>query len=133
MRQVIIFFLILKYFLLKKRRFSLFFYLFSEFPFPWMLLLIFSCICVIIVIFFDWDDTLFPSTFLASKGFRLDTHPDRFVNLLEPLQELESCVLDVLRLAMSFGTVIIITNAEQGWVQLSAEVISILNHSFICF
>ena len=75
-----------------------------------------------VVIFFDWDDTFFPSTFLASKGYRLDTPTERLRDLREPLRELEVCVADVLRLALNFGNVIIVTNAEKGWVQLSAEV-----------
>jgi hypothetical protein len=73
------------------------------------------------VIFFDWDDTCFPSTYLASNGYRLDTPMERVRELAEPLRELEVCVIDVLRLAMTFGKVVIVTNAENGWVQLSAE------------
>jgi hypothetical protein len=73
------------------------------------------------VIFFDWDDTLIPSSFLSGKGFRLDTENDRLKEMETPLKELEHCVSTVLRLAMSFGDVHIVTNAETGWVQLSAQ------------
>jgi len=73
------------------------------------------------VIFFDWDDTLIPSTFLSSRGYRLDTDADRLRDVEPALRELEHSVLSVLRLAMSFGEVHIVTNAETGWVQLSAQ------------
>jgi len=73
------------------------------------------------VIFFDWDDTLIPSSFLSGKGFRLDTEAERLKEMESPLKELEHCVITVLRLAMSFGEVHVVTNAETGWVQLSAQ------------
>jgi hypothetical protein len=74
------------------------------------------------VIFFDWDDTCFPSTFLTNKGFRLDSHPDTYAHFVEALRELETCVGEMLRLAMQCGTVVIVTNAERGWVELSSQV-----------
>jgi hypothetical protein len=73
------------------------------------------------VIFFDWDDTCFPSTFLTNKGFRLDSHPDTYAHFVEALRELETCVGEMLRLAMQCGTVVIVTNAERGWVELSSQ------------
>jgi hypothetical protein len=43
-----------------------------------------------------------------------------FVEHHPALYELECAVIAVLKLAMSYGTVHVITNAETGWVQLSA-------------
>lgn len=37
------------------------------------------------------------------------------------LKELETSVISLIRLAMSFGDVHVVTNAETGWVQLSAK------------
>jgi len=73
------------------------------------------------VIVFDWDDTLLASSFLSGKGFRLDTvmEPDPETEL--QLKELELSVINVLTLAISCGEVIVITNAETGWVELSAQ------------
>jgi hypothetical protein len=73
------------------------------------------------VIVFDWDDTLLCSSFLSSKGLRLDSDRSKHPDLDAPLRELETSVCAVLNLACSYGTVHIITNAETGWVQLSAQ------------
>ncbi|KAI0557061.1 hypothetical protein FGB62_348g012 [Gracilaria domingensis] len=70
---------------------------------------------------YDWDDTFFPSTFLAARGVRLD---DTY-SLPEPLQhqmaELEAIVIKIVQEAMQYGIVKVITNAEQGWVELSGK------------
>ncbi len=76
----------------------------------------------VVVTFFDWDDTCFPSTFLANKGFRLDTPSEKLGTLVEPLRQFENSVAQVLNLALSVGEVVIVTNAERGWVELSAAV-----------
>jgi len=73
------------------------------------------------VIFFDWDDTLLPSSFLSEQGLRLDSDPELLVDLRDQLEELEACVVGVLGLAMQYGDVHVVTNAETGWVQLSAQ------------
>lgn len=73
------------------------------------------------VIIFDWDDTLLASSFLAGKGCRLDSDMQRCSDLLPHLRELEASVTAVLELALSYGHVFIVTNAETGWVQLSAQ------------
>jgi len=69
---------------------------------------------------FDWDDTLIPSTYLAQKGYRLDgLHaPDPAVE--ERLRVLEESVCRTIDIALSYGRVHIVTNAEEGWVQMSA-------------
>jgi hypothetical protein len=72
------------------------------------------------VIFFDWDDTLLASSFLFSKGFRLDTDITCDETVAQ-LKELERSVVGVITLALRFGAVHVITNAETGWVQLSAQ------------
>lgn len=74
------------------------------------------------VIFLDWDDTLLCSSFLSSEGFRLDsdmTGADH--DMMSQLKELETCVINVIKLAVTFGDVHVVTNAETGWVQLSAQ------------
>jgi len=71
-------------------------------------------------IIFDWDDTLLASSFLSSNGFRLDTE----INSDEvetQLKELDASVCAVLQIALKFGQVFVITNAEAGWVQLSSQ------------
>jgi len=73
------------------------------------------------VIIFDWDDTLLASSFLSSKGYRLDSTIERTPEIDSQLRDLEQSVCTVLNLALSYGCVHIITNAETGWVQLSAQ------------
>lgn len=73
------------------------------------------------VIVFDWDDTLLSSTFLSARQLRLDSDPLRVAEYAQPLRELESAVIAVITQALTCGEVHIITNAETGWVQLSAQ------------
>lgn len=73
------------------------------------------------VIVWDWDDTLLCSSYLASMGYRLDTDLVPPPELAQQLQELEASVTSVLTLAFMYGDVHIVTNAETGWVQLSAQ------------
>jgi len=77
------------------------------------------------VIMFDWDDTLLASSFLSARGYRVDCVESPAV-LSDPsdaaqLRAQEQCVVALLTLALSYGTVNIVTNAETGWVELSAQ------------
>jgi hypothetical protein len=73
------------------------------------------------VIIFDWDDTLLSSSFLSSHGLRPDSDLSLFsTEILGQLTELESSVISILNTALTLGEVVIVTNAETGWVQLSA-------------
>jgi len=72
------------------------------------------------VIIFDWDDTLLCSSFLAGKGYRLDS-PAIKSDVDSQLKELEVVVINMLTMALKHGEVIVITNAETGWVELSAQ------------
>lgn len=76
------------------------------------------------VIMFDWDDTLLASSFLSARGYRVDC-PESPATIddaadLAQLRAQEQCVCALLKLALSYGTVNIVTNAEIGWVELSA-------------
>jgi hypothetical protein len=73
------------------------------------------------VIIFDWDDTLLASSFLSSKGYRLDNNMQRCSEVDEQLKLLEKAVINVITTALQYGEVHVITNAETGWVQLSAK------------
>jgi hypothetical protein len=73
------------------------------------------------VIIFDWDDTLLASSFLSGRGYRLDSEIDKSAEIDSQLKELEQSVVSVLNMAISYGEVHVITNAETGWVQLSAQ------------
>jgi len=73
------------------------------------------------VIFLDWDDTLLCSSVLSNQGIKLDSDLESAAELVSQLEELSESVVGVLKVAMSHGTVYIITNGETGWVQLSAQ------------
>lgn len=72
-------------------------------------------------IFWDWDDTLLCSSFLSCEGYKLDSDITNSHDLLRQLKALESSVIRVLETSLTKGEVVIITNAESGWVQLSAQ------------
>jgi len=80
--------------------------------------------CPDTVIIFDWDDTLLASSFLSSRGYRLDSEMERtpeHEQVEQQLRELESAVTSLLTMALTYGAVHVVTNAETGWVQLSAQ------------
>jgi len=73
------------------------------------------------VIIFDWDDTLLASSYLSGRGYKLDSLVEKNSDIEVQLRELEQSVINVLSVAMSYGPVHVVTNAETGWVQLSAN------------
>lgn len=73
------------------------------------------------VLIFDWDDTLLCSTWLAGQGLRLDSPTMLPAGVVAELKRLESAVIALLTSAQKYGEVVIITNAETGWVELSAQ------------
>ena len=72
-------------------------------------------------IIFDWDDTLLPSSWLSVKGLRLDYPAQLPQDVIDELETHQESVCAVLTKAAQCGTVVIITNAETGWVELSAQ------------
>ena len=69
---------------------------------------------------FDWDDTILPTTMLQQAGYRLDG-PDAEEDLKEQLHCLGLEVRKTLEEAAKYGRVIIVTNAENGWVELTTQ------------
>ncbi|KAF4672365.1 hypothetical protein FOL46_009074 [Perkinsus olseni] len=71
------------------------------------------------LIIFDWDDTILPTRYLTVQwGFRVDG-PSPPTGLMSALDDYAMLVKDTLLTAMEFGTVIIVTNAEAGWIPLT--------------
>lgn len=75
------------------------------------------------LLFVDWDDTLLCSSYLQSTGVPLDaSYGDIPLALENALQLLETQVVALLTNAFSLGfRVVIVTNAEQDWVQHSTQ------------
>lgn len=74
------------------------------------------------VVVFDWDDTLCPSSWLHAqdllpkfRGQQIPVSPAQ----REALAVLGALVERLLRKAVSFGPVFVVTAAEAGWVELS--------------
>jgi|LauGreDrversion4_2_1035121.scaffolds.fasta_scaffold16325_3 hypothetical protein len=72
------------------------------------------------LLIFDYDDTLFPTSFLAQKGYKLDG-PDASPEIQAILDEYSTVVEETLIDARQHGRVVIVTNAESGWVTLTAQ------------
>jgi len=68
------------------------------------------------ITFLDWDDTILPSSYLHNRGDHLTG-----AEFLESLDKIQQRAVQILSLALSVGDVLVVTNAEQGWVELSCR------------
>lgn len=79
------------------------------------------------LLFFDWDDTLLPTTWLIEQGLISDQGlPENTEVTLSKvqqtlLQELETLAEQTLLSAMKHGRVVVVTNAADGWVESSCS------------
>lgn len=74
------------------------------------------------LIVLDWDDTLLPSTWLQQQGLQITAGsalPSE--EQKAELSRVARCVIKTLRRAKRLGHVIVVTNAEKGWVELSCR------------
>lgn len=78
------------------------------------------------LVVFDWDDTLFPTTFsLRDPRLRPLFHKkpgaagraERIVEHKAQLRALQAAAVNVLKVASQFGRVVIVTLAEEAWVR----------------
>lgn len=72
------------------------------------------------LILLDWDDTLMPSTWLSQSGLRLDAGAPTETQRAE-LTAAARAAARTVQAAKRLGTVVVITNAEWGWVELSCK------------
>ena len=73
-------------------------------------------------IIFDWDDTILCTTFLAPHHHLIYDPNMKFPPTLQKrLTELDDVAYDLMHKAKQFGKVYIVTNAQEGWVELSAN------------
>ena len=76
-------------------------------------------------IIFDWDDTLLPSYWLSKKGYLRKGYPPEIISKsqddidLRKLMETACRCLDIA--IKKSGNVYIVTNSDEGWVQLSTQ------------
>jgi len=72
------------------------------------------------LIIFDWDDTLFATSGIVYS--KSDIYDKKFSSELESdFNILSEIVLKVLQKAIKYYKVVIITNAEIGWVEFSSQ------------
>lgn len=69
----------------------------------------------------DWDDTILPSSFLQRQGLRLDANSHTNAQQREVLAEVAIAVARTMSVARRHGTVVLVTNAERGWIELSCR------------
>lgn len=73
------------------------------------------------ILIFDWDDTVLPSTWIQEQGLRLDEDSVATEAQQEQLETMAYSAAQTLSVAKRFGTVILVTNAEHGWIELSCQ------------
>ena len=76
------------------------------------------------LIIFDWDDTLFPTSFLAKIGyfseniFLVEKEQEKIIKKLE---QIEKKIIELINISLTKGEVYIITNAAFGWVEYTSK------------
>jgi len=80
------------------------------------------------LVIFDWDDTLFPTSFLNRVGFDKVQSEAKLQNALN---RIDKCVSKLLSKAVRFGRTCIITNASKNWVETSSETYLPLTFRFL--
>jgi len=73
-------------------------------------------------IIFDWDDTLFPSSYVEREGFHGVSSFDELPRESQSqFIDLERQIMTLLKKASEYGHVLIITNAQNGWVEFCCK------------
>mmetsp|Transcript_62304 Transcript_62304/g.196749 ORF Transcript_62304/g.196749 Transcript_62304/m.196749 type:complete len:326 (+) Transcript_62304:68-1045(+) len=73
------------------------------------------------LIIFDWDDTLFPTTWLRQQGLAPGHGPAPSEEQRAQLEDLAISATQALSVARALGRVVVVTNAGAGWVELSCR------------
>ena len=75
------------------------------------------------IIIFDWDDTLIPTTFLLPYQNLIYQPLSRPLpqTIARRMAEIDQFSSKLLEISKQNGQVLIITNAAEGWVELSAQ------------
>ena len=71
-------------------------------------------------IVFDWDDTLYPTTWMKSGFFHLIDNPlTANETIKKNFSQLSEHIIYVINNAKKYGNVSIITNSREGWIEKS--------------
>lgn len=74
------------------------------------------------LIIIDWDDTLYPTTWIMDNGIDL-TDPRARSKYMTHFEYLDEHLSSALRHMITLGEVVIITNAMPEWIELSVSVL----------
>lgn len=74
------------------------------------------------MIIIDWDDTLYPSSWLMNKSIDI-TNPTSRYKYIENFENLDTHLSKMLLFLLRFGDILIITNAMPTWIELSSSVL----------
>lgn len=70
---------------------------------------------------FDWDDTLFPTTYIKSNMNLFDDPLNMSRKVKDYFSKLSEYIIILIKNAKNYGNVVIITNAEDGWVEYTCS------------
>lgn len=74
------------------------------------------------LLIFDWDDTLLATRWLEAQGLSIEAgSPPPNEEQSAQLLTLAEHARQTLETAMAHGTVLLVTNAERGWIELSCR------------
>lgn len=73
------------------------------------------------ILIFDWDDTVLPSTWIQEQGLRLDDESVVTEEQKAILNNMAVYAQETLLVAKRHGKVVLVTNAERGWIELSCQ------------
>ena len=74
------------------------------------------------LIILDWDDTLFPTTWVTSNRINLNNNIEKIKNQ-KYFKQLDDELSSFLITLKKYGEIIIVTNAMPEWIQLSSVVL----------
>lgn len=73
------------------------------------------------ILIFDWDDTVLPSTWIQEQGLRLDDGSVVTEEQRRIFDKGAETANNLIAMAKKYGTVVLVTNAETGWIELSCQ------------
>jgi hypothetical protein len=79
------------------------------------------------LVILDWDNTLFPSTWVTKNYINLNNIENRN-KYQETFSDLDNLISNLLKKIMQYSKVIIITNALPIWVKISSSVLPKTNY-----
>lgn len=74
------------------------------------------------LIIFDWDDTLFPTSWLIENGADMN-NIENTNEFIVYFKELDTVLSKLLKISLLYGSVIIITNASIDWIYSSKRLL----------